>query len=421
MEGIINNKNPDLYQKIVHNSIDTSSQLTNHALPPELKFTISEEDDDNSIINNNQINDFIIKEDEKIVTNKEIIKEEENINNSLFYSEEEGKEVQKMKLVFNQKKNIRNSIKKGVDEKTQKLKSEITENDLNYLINFDLIKKKLTRIGIGVYKTEWLGMQIAVKKLKTKKNKNNNNELLKLTNEINMLASLRHPHIILYMGVSFDNNDCYMITEYAQGDSLFKFIHDSKKKFNDLQKINIAYQIATAIQYIHYRDIIHKDLKTDNILLDENYKIKLGHFGLSSNIKNNNINNNINSLNNISNDSYAYMAPEILSRDSYNSYKKSADIFSYGMILWELITDEIPYANLKKKDEFIEEIVKKRKLITIPKEGNKILIELAKQCLQYKPENRPTIEKIVKYLVDVNKGLNESIDTVLDDFYNFVS
>ena len=50
-----------------------------------------------------------------------------------------------------------------------------------------------------------------------------------------------------------------------------------------------------------------------------------------------------------------------------------------------------------------------------------VLIELTKLCLQYKPENRPTIEKIVKYLYEVNKGLDESIDPVLDDLFNFIS
>ena len=183
-----------------------------------------------------------------------------------------------------------------------------------------------------------------------------------------------------------------------------------KKKLNNLQKIYIALQLASAIHYIHFRNIVHRDIKSDNVFLDETLKIKLSHFGLSTNLK------NISEKKTFY-ENFAYMAPEIMLEKNYN---KSADIFSYGMILWELITNQIPYNNLKK-EEIINEVAKKKKIVKIPEDGNMVLIELTKLCLQYKPENRPTIEKIVKYLYEVNKGLDESIDPVLDDLFNFIS
>ena len=337
---------------------------------------------------------------------------DENNNSIIFHSEEEKKEVKQINFqLFKTQKSG-----PSLSEKAQKFSFEIKKNDLNYFIDFDSIKQKLTRIGKGgVYRAEWLGMQVAVKKLKYKGNNINNakindDEFFKLINEINILASMRHPNIVLYMGASVDNNDCYMITEYAQEDSLSKFLHEKKRKLNDLQKIYIALQLASAIHYIHFRNIVHRDIKSDNVFLDETLKIKLSHFGLSTNLK------NISEKKTFY-ENFAYMAPEIMLEKNYN---KSADIFSYGMILWELITNQIPYNNLKK-EEIINEVAKKKKIVKIPEDGNMVLIELTKLCLQYKPENRPTIEKIVKYLYEVNKGLDESIDPVLDDLFNFIS
>ena len=382
-----------------------------HQSTPTSKSKESSKEKKNNENNNKNINEKeqIKQQNDNLASNSY---KEENNNSIIFHSEEEKKEVKQINFpIFkNQKSGA------VLSEKAQKFSFEIKKNDLNYFIDFDSIKQKLTRIGKGgVYRAEWLGMLVAVKKLKYKVNnisntKNNDDEFFKLINEINILASMRHPNIVLYMGASVDNNDCYMITEYAQEDSLSKFLHEKKKKLNNLQKIYIALQLASAIHYIHFRNIVHRDIKSDNIFLDETLKIKLSHFGLSTSLKKI-------TEKKICSDNFAYMAPEIMLEKTYT---KSADIFSYGMILWELITCQTPYANLKK-EEIFNEVAKKKKIVKIPENGNTVLIELTKLCLQYKPENRPTIEKIVKYLYEVNKGLDESIDPVLDDLFNFIS
>ena len=407
-----------------------------------LKFLTNEQNTEKKD-NKNLIDLFTIKEnkeennEENISGDKKKIPEEKEKILDSFHSVEKNKD-NKYQLSSVKPKSKSRPI---LTERTNQFCSLIKDNRLNYFINFNDIKLGKEPIGKGsfgeVYKGEWLGMQVAVKKFiykNTKDNKDNKeileNEFKKFLNEINILASMRHPNIVLYMGASVDEQNCYMITEYVPEDSLGKLLHKKKKKLRDRQKISIALQLATAIHYMHFRNIVHRDLKSDNVLLTENkifkrenqntkynsnvdienYKVKLADFGLSLHLK------NIRGLK-ISVGTYPWMAPEIMKAERYT---KCADIFSYGMIIWELLTEQKPYKNFKRKEEFIEEVANKKKIVEIPEEGNEVLKILAKECLHYNPEYRPSIEKIVDFLYKAN-NFYRNMEPITQELYDFVS
>ena len=268
-----------------------------------------------------------------------------------------------------------------------------------------------------LYLGEWQGKQVAIKKIKLNYIKNN---ILsnKFINEINIIASMRHPNILLFMGVTIDNNTYYMITEYLPSGSLHECLHKKSKRkpLTDKQKIKIALQIAIAVQYIHSRQILHCDLKSANVLIDNNYNIKLIDFGLSYFMAE-------------APKGYIgtarWMAPEILKGGKYSV---SSDIFSYGMILMELITEKIPYYTVFDY-EVTKEIIKKyvnrqiaqnKPILPLPETGNKILRYIASKCLDAKPENRLSMETIIKYLSKANQ-LYEQVDEVTLDMFSFLS
>ena len=372
------------------------------------------------IDNNNKNNNII---DEKLNSMPEIKK---NANNN------QNKE----------KKNELNPFEKEnlIQELSRKSKyfySSLNLNGLNYFINFDEIKKDKIKIGQGgfgeIYLGNWQGKKVAIKKLTLINLRVGDNNLSKFINEINIISSLRHPNIVLYMGASVDKDNYYMITEYLPNGTLFDLLHNnnntnsnnnnkknnnnygeninnnslistnnnsinnfdnySKNSFflNDSMKIKIALQIAFVIKYLHSRKIVHCDLKSPNILIDKNYNIKLGDFGLSRFIGKNseNIKGKIGTPH--------WMAPEILLGGKYEYH---SDIFSYGMILWEILTGDIPYNNIDPKK--IENLITNEKnIVKVPDYGNLILRKLCKICINYEPEKRPSIDEILKELKNI--------------------
>jgi serine/threonine protein kinase len=265
-------------------------------------------------------------------------------------------------------------------------------------------------LGFGqVYLGLWNGKYIAIKKFNLKHKHEVNpslnslkNNLNKFIKEINIISNLRHPNITLYIGSSINylaanslRNEYYLITEYIGKGSLFDFLHVLKLKFSCLETLSIIYEIAIALKYLHSRDILHCDLKSSNILLDDNFKIKVSDFGLSK-------------LYSILSNDYDFkgrvgtphwMPPEVMLG---KQYLKESDVFSYGMIIWEMIYCEIPYYGLTP-NQIIGIVGDYKKIVEVKdlNSGNNILKSLkflAKNCLNYEPEKRPSFDEIIKYL-----------------------
>lgn len=395
------------------NNINNNNIIIINAKENKDKININNKKDKNegNKITNIKFNDYLPKQ-------KHEIEEEKNSDDFYLLS---GKVQEKEKE--NNEQNIKGNANKGKSEFYQSLNS----NSLNFYINYDEIKKEeekqIGKGGMGeLYLGEWQGKQIAIKKIKLDYIKNNvlSNKFI---NEINIIASMRHPNILLYMGVTIDNNNnYYMITEYLPQGSLHEYLHPPKKTkkipLTDKQKIKIALQIAIAIQYIHSRKILHCDLKSANILIDKNFNIKLSDFGLSY----------------FMSDpptgflgTARWVAPEILKGGKYDI---KADIFSYGMIVMELLTEKIPYSDIVKSEvgkdrDIIKEYVNDKiengeDILPIPKTGNKVLRYIVANCLQARPENRMNMGQIIKYLSKANKCY-EDVDEVTDDIFHFLS
>ena len=359
---------------------------------------------------NNLINYFNQEQDK----NKE--KEEEK-NEETYLSDEIN--LQNNQIEEEKKENALKKINKGKSE----FYSQLNNNSLNFFINYEEIKKerKIGKGGMGeLYLGEWQGKQVAIKK-RIKLNHIKSNYLTnKFINEINIIASMRHPNILLFMGVTIHNNTYYMITEYLPLGSLHEFLHNNKKKekkqtLTDKQKIKIALQIAIAVQYMHSRQILHCDLKSANVLLDNNFNIKLIDFGLSyfmSEAPQGYIG------------TARWMAPEVLNGKKYSIY---SDIFSYGMILMELITEKIPYYDKYNYDvvkDIIKQYVNKKiarneEILPMPKNGNKILTYIASKCLEAIPQNRISLDKIIEYLSKAEQ-LYEGVDEATLDMFSFL-
>lgn len=236
----------------------------------------------------------------------------------------------------------------------------------------------------------------------------NRENIHRFINEIDVISSLRHPNIVLYIGASIDQYDYYLITEYLPKGSLFDHMRKDKRKFSEREQIHIAYEIAIALNYLHSRSIVHCDLKSSNILIDDNWKIKISDFGLSQFVKDSEYNRG-------KIGTPHWMAPEILKG---GNYEYSSDIYSFGMILWEILKMEIPYYGLNPY-QIYNLVVQDKKIVDIPTEGHGVLIDIIQNCLQFNPSDRPLLKDIVNTLGKV-KNYNKNIDTNFDDLYNYL-
>jgi len=152
-----------------------------------------------------------------------------------------------------------------------------------------------------------------------------------------------------------------------------------------------------AMRYLHSRSILHCDLKSSNILIDESWNARICDFGLSR-YKMKFLHENRGRIG-----TPHWMAPEILRGEKYT---EAADVYSYGMVVWEMLTRKVPYYGLSSI-QIIGTVGYNRHCVDRPETGERHLLRVLKHCLQYKSEKRPTFEYIVDYLTKAYEGLEK--------------
>lgn len=128
-----------------------------------------------------------------------------------------------------------------------------------------------------------------------------------------------------------------IITEYLSGGSLRAFLHKLDHKSVPLQKLlAIALDIARGMEYIHSQGVIHRDLKPENILFDEDFCVKIADFGIACEEAFCDV---------LAEDpgTYRWMAPEMI---KHKPYGHKADVYGFGLLLWEMVTGKIPYEDM---------------------------------------------------------------------------
>lgn len=231
--------------------------------------------------------------------------------------------------------------------------------------------------------------------------------------EIGCQASLKHETILPLLGCSIQimkKGDYAIVTEFMEKGSLSKLIADAERgaapqDWETIKAINI-FGIAAGMAFVHKSKIIHRDLKTDNIMLDDNYHPKIADFGFSK-IFEEGTQDQINMTRKVG--TPICMAPEILLGKNYGN---KADVFSYAMILYELFTQRKPWSDkpgFKEKKFDLVAYIEKRQRPTI--HSNEIpdsFKDLIEQCWATEPDDRPSFIEIVQKL-DENK----------EDYFNF--
>ena len=258
----------------------------------------------------------------------------------------------------------------------------------------------LEQLGSGafgtVYRGEWGGRAVAVKVLQTSCS-NSSKELNSFRQEVAVLSRLRHPNIItFYAACTVPPNIC-IIEELAEGGSLHAALHGVRgaRRCAALpmrQLLDIAEDIARAMCYLHPR-IVHRDLKSLNVLLDANGSAKVCDFGIAK-FKDRTFVSTANGQAGTP----SYMAPELFDGGSVT---EKVDCYAFGILLWEMLTGKVPWGDVPSPMQIIYYVGVLGQRPSIPSSAPPLLRDLMVSCWAEDPASRPPFTLILSKLKDL--------------------
>ncbi|ELR21777.1 protein kinase domain containing protein [Acanthamoeba castellanii str. Neff] len=253
--------------------------------------------------------------------------------------------------------------------------------------------REIARGNYGtVYKGRCRGFPVAIKLL-------HNQHLIEpkieeLKREVEIMSSLRHPCILLFMGVCTEKDNLAVVMEYVDGRDLESIVHDKDVVMTTAQQLLIAKGIAQGMNWLHClkpEPIIHRDLKPPNVLVTKDFEVRVCDFGLScvkekfdpkAPPKDKAVGTPV------------WMSPEILC--GLPASEKS-DVYAFGLVLWELFTrKERPFAHVTSFSEFCDDVIDRNVRPTLPDEVPKHIRRLIKACWHGDMDKRPSFEQILE-------------------------
>ncbi|KAK8889255.1 hypothetical protein M9Y10_034001 [Tritrichomonas musculus] len=246
--------------------------------------------------------------------------------------------------------------------------------------------------------------------------------------EIEIMMFANHPTIIKFYGYTTndfnDENNVTILMEYTKNGSLASIlekIHKNEKPefFTNTKKQMILAGIVCGMKYLHSCNIIHRDIKPGNILLDENYKPRITDFGLSKYFD-----HNQSKKQTMHGGTLEYMAPEVIEEDPYGI---KADVYSFGILLYQVITELVPYPELEngkiKPFRFSQLVVNYNYRPKFDKAKNikESLKNLMVRCWSANPDERPSFTEIFNKLTKYDSKDNCFLDDVnIDEFNEYI-
>ncbi|XP_010651999.1 serine/threonine-protein kinase STY13 [Vitis vinifera] len=235
--------------------------------------------------------------------------------------------------------------------------------------------------------------------------------------EVAVWHKLDHPNVTKFIGASMGTSDlripsnsissdgrnpvpsraCCVVVEYLPGGTLKKFlIRNRRKKLAFKIVIQLALDLSRGLSYLHSKKIVHRDVKTENMLLDAHRTLKIADFGVAR-VEAQNPRDMTGETGTL-----GYMAPEVLDGKPYN---RKCDVYSFGICLWETYCCDMPYPDLSFAD-ISSAVVRQNLRPDIPRCCPSSLASIMRKCWDGNPDKRPDMDEVVRLLeaIDTSKG-----------------
>ncbi|KAK8781687.1 mitogen-activated protein kinase kinase kinase 9-like [Amblyomma americanum] len=274
-------------------------------------------------------------------------------------------------------------------------------------------------IGVGgfgkVYRGLWRGQEVAVKAARQDPDEDVGAAAQSVRQEAQLFWRLAHPNVVSLLGVCLEPPNLCLVMEYARGGPLNRVLAGRRVPPEVL--VDWAVQIARGMQYLHGEaSLIHRDLKSSNVLLSEPYSehssrktLKITDFGLARQVTG--------TTRMSTAGTYAWMAPEVIKSSTFS---RASDVWSYGVLLWELLTGETPYKGIDALAVAYGVAVNKLTL-PIPSTCPAPFSQLMQACWSSDPHERPSFTAILTELEKITQSPfmstpHESFHTLQEDW-----
>jgi len=273
------------------------------------------------------------------------------------------------------------------------LRKQIEMKDWKLMTNVECFE----RLGGGyfgdVYRGFWnKSIPVALKTIRA------SSPLLELEKEADILRALDHPNIVHFFGICMMNDQIFLVTEMMDEGSLDRFFIKKKDLITIPNLIQMSLQAADGMKYLESKKTIHCDLALRNILVcstkqSNGYIVKIGDFGLSKVIDGYIYESNRKTI------PVKWCSPEVL---EYGRYSSKSDVWSFGVVLWEMFSfGKIPYGGLSNQ-EVKEEVLKGYRLPIPSEQTPQSIYDLMKKCWSQKEEERPSFQSIHESLYSMS-------------------
>ncbi|PRQ24791.1 putative dual-specificity kinase TKL-Pl-4 family [Rosa chinensis] len=250
------------------------------------------------------------------------------------------------------------------------------------------IDRRLLKIGERIasgscgdlHRGIYLGQDVAVKILRSE----HLNAALEdeFAQEVAILREVHHRNVVRFIGACTKSPHLCIVTEYMPGGSLYDYLHKSRNVLKLSELLKFAIHVCKGMEYLHRNDIIHRDLKTANLLMDTNNVVKVADFGVARFQTQGGVMT-------AETGTYRWMAPEVI---NHQPYDQKADVFSFAIVLWELVTAKVPYDTMTPLQAALG--VRQGLRPELPTNAHPKLLELMQRCWDAVPSNRPAFSDI---------------------------
>ncbi|OIW19439.1 hypothetical protein TanjilG_09459 [Lupinus angustifolius] len=290
-----------------------------------------------------------------------------------------------------------------------KAEEEAIARGLQTIKNDDL--EEIRELGSGtygaVYHGKWKGSNVAIKRIKASCFAGRPSERARMIadfwKEALMLSSLHHPNVVSFYGIVRDGPDGSLatVTEFMVNGSLKQFLHKKDRTIDRRKRLIIAMDAAFGMEYLHAKNIVHFDLKCENLLVNmrdpQRPICKIGDLGLSKVKQHTLVSGGVRGT-------LPWMAPELLSGKSTMVTEK-IDVYSFGIVMWEVLTGDEPYADMHSAS-LIGGIVNNSLRPRTPTWCDPEWKSLMESCWASNPTERPSFSEISKKLRIMAAAMN---------------
>eukprot|EP00884_Botryococcus_braunii_P004411 jgi/Botrbrau1/13971/Bobra.117_2s0001.1 len=287
----------------------------------------------------------------------------------------------------------------------QKLGNWVLEND-ELAIKREIGRGSFGCVALGC----WRDTDVAIKMLEEGSSLQSKKKMAvlrtALEKEASILMSIRHPNIVLFMGLCLE--PLQLVTEFCPRGSLSDCLQKARSNATFAaalswpRRLSMALDAAKGMSFLHGSrpPVLHRDLKSPNILVDKHWRCKIADFGLSKIMDT----LELDATASISAENPRWLAPEVL---EHGRLSAAADVYAFGVVMWELLTWSVPWED-EKPFQVIMAVVQRKEELEVPEDlselpggtfdGIQSYIDLIRRCCTRNPEDRPTFGRVVRAL-----------------------